>query len=419
MRKPYFLTSLRVGLGLFLILSSAAIFYTTARNYQSAQSLAEQALESTGLGLASSAESVLRHAGSHAEIEFQELFSERVVAYALIAGKGGEILFHTNPRRIGSSLSKEEMGPHWESQKAFGRRITLRTGRPAYEFNAPIHRRDGRTERLRLVLQTTPSDRIVSNARRTWWMGAGVLILLWAAGILCVRNFTRQLFLQKELERRKQWAVIGQMTAVLAHEIRNALGSVKGYAQWVDEKVESLDPKRAGLSAVFRGVERIEGLVQELLHFSREETLRLNPSDPFALLQEAIDSVASWSGKIELERNSEARVLADPEKLRRVFINGIQNSIQAMGDDGNLRITVLLDGRWVNILIKDSGPGIPENEIPYLFTPFHTTKVDGTGLGLAYSKKIVEGMGGKISLSNRSKEKGAVLSIQLLRARGV
>jgi two-component system, NtrC family, sensor histidine kinase HydH len=418
MQRPRFLTSIRLGLGLFLVLSSAAILYTTARNYQSVQSLADQALESTALGLASSAESVLRRSGGNAEAEFQDLFSDRVVAYALIAGEQGTILFHTNPRRIALSLSKEEIGPDWQSQKASGRRITLKTGIPAYEFNAPIHRPDGRTETLRLVLQTTPADRIVSNARRTWWMAAGVLVLLWAAGILCVQTFARQILLQQELERRKQWALIGQMTAVLAHEIRNALGSIKGYAQWVDEKIESFDPKKAGLSAVVRGVERVERLVQELLSFSREETLNLRPMDPFPLLQEAIESVASsWSGKIELEPSCETQVIADREKLGRVFINGIQNAIQAMGNDGRIRISTQTGGGWAKISMEDSGPGIPESEIPHLFTPFHTTKVDGTGLGLAISKKIVEGMGGKITLSNRDRERGAILCIQLVRVR--
>jgi signal transduction histidine kinase len=108
-------------------------------------------------------------------------------------------------------------------------------------------------------------------------------------------------------------------------------------------------------------------------------------------------------------------VKADEEKLRRVFLNGVQNAIQAMGEEGTLRVSVGRDGRWIQVLMEDSGPGIPEAEIPRLFTPFHTTKTDGTGLGLAYSKKVVEGMGGRISLRNRDQKRGAVLSIQLPR----
>jgi signal transduction histidine kinase len=206
------------------------------------------------------------------------------------------------------------------------------------------------------------------------------------------------------------------MTAVLAHEIRNALGSIKGYAQWVDEKLEPPDPKKTGLAGVLRGAERIESLVRELLLFSRDETFKLEKLDPIPLLNEAVQSAASsWEGKVELEKETGILVKADGEKLRRVFLNGIQNAIQAMGEEGTLRVSVRRDGRWVKLRMEDTGPGIPEAEMPRLFTPFYTTKTDGTGLGLAYSKKVVEGMGGRISLRNRDQKKGAVLSIQLPR----
>jgi signal transduction histidine kinase len=84
-----------------------------------------------------------------------------------------------------------------------------------------------------------------------------------------------------------------------------------------------------------------------------------------------------------------------------------------MGEEGILGFSVHPDGRWVRIQIADNGPGIPEEEIGRLFTPFHTTKTDGTGLGLAYSKKVIEGMGGRIQLSNREGRRGAILTIQL------
>jgi len=414
--RPYLTNVLRISLAFFLMLSSGAILYTTAQNYRSAQIFAEQALESTALALSSSAEGALR-AGGKAEAEIREIFSDRVVAYGLIADEKGQILFHTNPRRVGSRLSAEETITQWPSKTAFGRRIILGTGLPAYEFNFLLHRPDGRAELLRLVLHTTPADRIVSQARRMWWVMGGGLILLWTVGVSLERIFSRHLRLQEELEGRKRLALIGQMTSVLAHEIRNALGSIKGYTQWVDEKLEPPDPKKTGLAAVLRGAERIESLVQELLFFSREEGLKLEKVDPIPLIHEAVQSAApSWGGKVEWERDPQALVKADEEKLRRVFLNGIRNAIQAMGEEGTLKVSVRRDGRWVQVRMEDTGPGISVTEIPRLFTPFHTTKADGTGLGLAYSKKTIEKMGGKISLVNREREKGAALSIDLPRA---
>jgi signal transduction histidine kinase len=87
-----------------------------------------------------------------------------------------------------------------------------------------------------------------------------------------------------------------------------------------------------------------------------------------------------------------------------------------MGDEGTLSIQVHPDGRWIIIRIEDTGSGIPAAEIPRLFTPFYTTKAEGTGLGLVYSKKVIEGMGGKIDLGNRENGKGAILKIHLPRA---
>ena len=251
-----------------------------------------------------------------------------------------------------------------------------------------------------------------------WWIVGAVLVLLWAVGIALDRLSARHLRLQALVERRERLALIGQMTATLSHEIRNALGSIKGYAQWVDERVETADPKKKGLAAVLQGTMRIESLVNYLLLFSREETYSVQPVDAGILIREAMAGEASgWKGEFELDPGEGPVVLADPEKLRRVLANGIRNAIQSMGDRGHLRIVARAEDRWVEIRIEDSGPGIPESEMPRLFTPFHTTKADGTGLGLAYSKKTMEGMNGEIDLANRQETAGAVLTILLPNAR--
>ena len=417
LKRPYIPAVLRVSLAIFLLISSAAILYTTAQNFHSVRMLSTRALESTALALSSSAETALRATGNVADAEIREIFSDRVVAYALIAGKDGKVLFHTNPRQVGSYLS-DQGNQKWPPRTASGRRIKLQTGLPAYQFNYVLHRADGTAELLRLVLYTTSADRIISDARKMWWTVGVILILLWLVGIMLERVFTRHLRLQEELERRNQLAFIGQMTAVLAHEIRNALGSIKGYVQWVHEKFEKPDPRKEGLSVVLRGVERIESLINDLLRFSRKEQYRIEPLDPVYLIREVINSSGpSWKGKVQLEAKPETRATGDREKLYQVFLNAIRNAIQSMEGDGDLRIEVSADARWVKIRIKDTGPGIPMEEVPRLFTPFYTTKTDGTGLGLAYSKKVVEGMGGRISLTNREAKAGAVLTIQLPKTR--
>jgi two-component system sensor histidine kinase HydH len=410
-------TLLRGAFFAFLVISSSVILYTTDQNIRLAQTLADQALESTALSLSTTAEMELRAGHGQAGDHMQQLFSDRVVAYALIAHEDGKILFHTNPYLVGSALEEKGLMEWFNHGKASGGRIILKTGRPAFQFNYPLHRPDGEAELLRLVLHTTPADRIISRAQRLWWPVGLVLGILWTMGILFERMFVRQLRLREELDKKERMALIGQMTAVLAHEIRNALGGIKGYAQWIGEKMDPADPKKTGIGLVLKGTDRIESLVNDLLLFSRDETYALLPLEPDPLIREALAQEASfWGGKLDLAVEPNTPFMADREKLTRVLANGIQNALQAMGSEGRLGISVRPDGQWVEVRIEDSGPGIPKEELPLLFVPFHTTKTNGTGLGLAYSKKIVEGLGGRIALFNRPEGKGACLSIRLPRA---
>jgi two-component system sensor histidine kinase HydH len=418
--QPFRSIILRAALFIFLGLSSSAILYTTTQNTRSAGELSDQALEGTALALASTFEAELRSGDNLGEEHVRRILSDRVVAYALVSDKKGEILLHTNPGLIGNRLPVENLDLWLQSGRAHGRRIILRTGLPAFEFNYPLHLPEGRTEMLRLVIHTYPADQIVLRAQRMWWTVGLVLLVLWSFGILFDRMFARQLRLQKKLQRNEQLAVIGQMTSVLAHEIRNALGGIKGYTQWMDERTAVSDPNKNSLSLVLKGIQRIETLVRDLLVFSREETYHLEPVAVDRIIREAI-SGELFSGIIKIETIVEERlqVFADQEKLHRVLQNGIQNALQMMEDGQGMQIKALSKGGWVEIRIEDSGPGIPEEELPRLFTPFFTTRISGTGLGLAYSKKVIEGMGGEISLFNHPEHRGAVLNIKLPKGRRI
>jgi signal transduction histidine kinase len=406
---------LRAVLVSFLLLSSSAILYATALNERAVETLSIRSLESTGLSLSYAAESALRAGSGKADDEVRGVLSDRVVAYALIAGKDGEIRFHTNPRLAGSRLP-ELPAEGLRSGRPFGRRITLGTGLPAFEYNYILRRAGTGPELLRIVIHAAAADRIVTGARRMWWTVGTVVLLLWGLGIALDRALARQLHLQAEADRRERLALIGRMTATLAHEIRNALGSVKGYTQWVNEKVDPSDPKKAGLESALRATGRIESLVNDLLLFSRQETYNVAGIELAPLLREtAAMETAGWPGKVEIDVSAGACALADADKLERVLRNAVRNAIEAMGEKGTLRVAARRSGRWVEIRVEDTGQGIPEGDLGSLFTPFHTTKADGTGLGLAYSKKLVEGMGGRIELWNREGRSGAVLRFLLPR----
>lgn len=412
MRKNI-LVYLRAGLFAFILLVSTAIVLTVYQNSKSARLLATQSLESTALSISASAESALRLGSSQDEIG--DVFSDRVIAYAFVATKQGKILFHTNRRLVGTQLPENEVARWLASGTVSSRRVVLGTGIPAYEFDFIIQS-EPEPKLLRLVLNTFPADAVIAQADRMWWLGGGVLLFLWAIGLLFERTLTRYIKVQAQMERQENLALIGRMTTVLAHEIRNSLGAVKGFSQLLAEGIEEGDPRKPAVSSVIKGAERIEGLVNDMLLFSRDEKYDLEKVNVLDLAKEVIGiSLQDWTGQIRVDVTEGIAVYADREKLFRVLVNGIKNSRESLGDKGLIRISAEPSGDGVEICVEDDGAGISPSDIPRLFSPFFTTKAAGTGLGLAYSKKVVEGMGGKISLAN-SATGGALLRVTLPRS---
>ena len=269
---------------------------------------------------------------------------------------------------------------------------------------------------LRLALHTVETDRVTARAGGLWWSVGAVLLLLWAGGLLVIALAARAERHRRAAERSESLAMVGQMTSTLAHEIRNAIGSVKGYAQLVAERTRADDPRAQHLAAALRGVARIEQLVGDLLLFSREERFSIAEVDPVPLVTAISSSVSSWPGRVELDLEAGLRVRADAEKLERVVVNAVRNAVQAMGAAGLLRVVLRRRGDQIAIQIEDTGGGIAPEALPKLFTPFYTTRTTGTGLGLAYAKKVVEGMGGTIDVKNREGAKGAIFTLLLPRA---
>ena len=402
---------------LVLLVASAGVLSATYLADRAVRTLAAISLENTARGISLAAEQVLRAEAGRA-VQFERLFSDRVVAYALIAAADGTILFHTNADLRGAPFDDKEAFSRLADGAATSRRTLLGTGRPALLYDRLLRQQDGPPALLRLALHTVETDRIVARADSLWWSVGAMLLLLWAGGLLVVVLAARAERHRREAQRGESLALIGQMTSTLAHEIRNAIGSVKGYAQLAAERTAADDPRAPQLATVLRGVSRIEGLVGDLLLFSREERFAITDFDPAPLLSAVAAAVEPWPGRVELDLEPALRVLADAELLERVLANGVRNAVQAISDAGLLRIALRSRGRQVAILIEDSGEGIAPDALPKLFTPFYTTRTTGTGLGLAYAKKVVEGMGGSIELKNRERAHGASFTVLLPRGGG-
>lgn len=230
---------------------------------------------------------------------------------------------------------------------------------------------------------------------------------------------------QAEARRAERLAALGQLSAGLAHEIRNPLGIIKGAAEMLNQKFGASQPAAAELSAyISTEVNRLNGLVSRFLDFARPSRLELKPVDIRQVVDRAIEVARhrypEWHVSIELRSTNDLpAVLADEQLCEQVFVNLILNAYEAMAPENDPlnggppaaerapKITVSLSQDSTNGLagvtaeIQDSGPGVPEQLREQIFNPFVSSKKTGVGLGLSIVAKIVDDHGGSIQLISR------------------
>ncbi len=214
---------------------------------------------------------------------------------------------------------------------------------------------------------------------------------------------------QAEARRSERLAALGQMSAGLAHEIRNPLGVIKGSAEMLNQKLANADPVSSELAGyVYTEVNRLSALVSRFLDFARPARLELRPLDLRAVVDRAVKLVFDQpvATQVKLEKDYAAdlpMVYADEQFCEQVFINLAQNACEAMQPEGGIlwiriRVDVRKGERGVKVELEDSGPGIPAELREQIFNPFVTTKKTGVGLGLSIVSKIMDDHGGSIRL---------------------
>ena len=212
---------------------------------------------------------------------------------------------------------------------------------------------------------------------------------------------------QAEARRSERLAALGQLSAGLAHEIRNPLGVIKGSAEMLTQRLGESNPLATELAGYISSeTNRLSGLVTRFLDFARPLHAELAPQDVRVVLDRALDNVVKlWTGpavRVEKEYDPNLPMVALDESLcEQAFVNLVQNAYDAMSaTGGRLRMKArkaLADGReGVEIRVEDTGPGIPVELREQIFNPFVTTKKNGVGLGLSIVSKIVDGHQGSI-----------------------
>lgn len=217
----------------------------------------------------------------------------------------------------------------------------------------------------------------------------------------------------QRLKERDRLAALGEMAAGLAHEIRNPLGAIKASAQLLVENAVEGDAEF--LQIIVEETDRLNRVVGSFLDYARPARGNPAPCDVRAAVERTLQLVGPECLKLETKLVLEQDpvlplVRIDVEQLRQVLLNLVQNALQAIGGGGEIHVSTASVERgrgeapWVEVRVRDNGPGIPAEVLSNLFVPFVTTKDRGTGLGLAISQRIVAAAGGRILVRTRESE---------------
>jgi PAS domain S-box-containing protein len=222
---------------------------------------------------------------------------------------------------------------------------------------------------------------------------------------------------EQEIEdlKEKKLTVIGELTARIAHDLRNPLSVIKNSADIIKMETPDMDEKSLqNWRRLERGVDRIKHQVDDVLDYVRTTPLEKKLSSLNQIIQDAMERIEITSAYSINIPEKDKQILCDSEKLETVFVNLMMNAIQAMAkDSGSINITVEKDIEdFIKINFEDSGPGISSDLISKIFDPLFTTRQIGTGLGLPSCKNIIEKHGGSLEVSSPP-GKGAIFEIIL------
>lgn len=286
-------------------------------------------------------------------------------------------------------------------------------------------RRAARSEREAVLATASAGD--VPVRMRSYRLGEPPVVLV------TLQDLTQPRRMQQELRRHERLATLGQLSAGVAHEIRNPLAGIGTSAQVLLKRFEPRDERARFVQVILDEVARLDRIVSSLLQYARPRTPELKPS----LLADCVQRVVALSAEMTIGAGVQVDVVAaprlahlwiDPDLVQQVLLNITLNAVQAMPDGGTLRFEVRKvrhkrpprgpgrraedaptdrprpESAWIEyqqIRVSDTGVGIPKGVLTKLFDPFFTTKATGTGLGLSISQTILQEHGGSIAVDSR------------------
>jgi PAS domain S-box-containing protein len=303
-------------------------------------------------------------------------------------------------------------------------------GQPWFErFVAERYHEENLATWARMLDGEVPKDRYFENAivtksgqerlmawhRTVMQDAAGRVIGTLSSG----EDITERRRAEELLRRQEALAQVGQMAAVVAHQVRNPLAGIKGAIQIIGSRLPPKSPDRQVISSILDRIGALNDMTRDLLTYSRPRAPQMAVVRVHTVLRDAATLLRTnpehSAVSVEIS-GQEVSIPADAELLKDVFLNLFLNAAQAIDSRGMVQVAVQADELHVDVHVRDSGPGIPSEVRDRIFEPFVTTKHQGTGLGLSIVKGQVEAHGGEISLECPP-DGGTVVTVSLPKAR--
>jgi two-component system sensor histidine kinase HydH len=239
------------------------------------------------------------------------------------------------------------------------------------------------------------------------------------AEVILERRQERQRALEAQLHHAERLAALGEMTAGVAHEVRNPLGIISSTAELLRERLNRYEPDNRLAQIIVEEANRLNAKISEFLDFARPRDPNLQPCELKKILDRSIELLNPEIDRLHISVNRDYQAdgevqAADPGLLHQAFLNILLNAIQAMPEGGTLNVSVTSgpNGRGKEIQFQDTGDGIDPETLKKVFNPFYTTKEKGSGLGLPIVKSIIESHQGTIRITSEPGQ-GTSIIIQL------
>jgi len=220
------------------------------------------------------------------------------------------------------------------------------------------------------------------------------------------RRAQERLRLKEQLSHAERLSSLGEMVAVISHEIRNPLGIIKNSAELLNKKMSGSDSRNSIHEIIVEEADRLNNIITDFLNYARPRTPDLAPCRVDSIVEKNLTFLAP---QIEAQghvvhrqyQDNLPEIMADTDMLYQAFLNILINAMQAMPDGGAISVSIGMNGDRVEVCFEDAGDGFTDEILDKVWDPFVTTKEKGTGLGLGIVKNIIEQHGGSIQIDNR------------------